>query len=253
MSLSAPLSKMTRQSGRSASPLGERTSFRPRDMALCPPTPQSIGKCLSRGLYPKANPPRTRPRHRRGRLSTARVGLVAWDRFSFTLNRNHANDRIMIIRTSISPCHHRSRSRGAQRPARGFAGEAGVIGAAFVRLRCAALLAGETFPCCNPLKSPEMGLESRDARRLAPACRYPRRRLANVAVEAGGTRGQKSCRNPPETALIAGCAFNRRRRRTLAVAQIGRFGARGIFLDLLRCIIDTNATAIPCGRCAPAA
>ena len=198
-----------------------------------------------------------------GRLRSggAPVGLVAWDRFFFTLNRNHANDKIMVIRTSISPCHHRSRSRGAQRPARGFAGEAGVIGAAtFVRLRCAALLAGETFPCCNPLKSPEMGLESRDARRLAPACRYSRRGLANAAVEAGGTRGQKSCRNPlktnhsrPETALIGGCAFNRRRRRTLAVAQIGRFGARGISLDLLRCIIDRKRTAIPCGRCAPAA
>jgi hypothetical protein len=88
----------------------------------------------------------------------------------------------------------------------------------------------ETFPCCNPLKSPEMGLESRDARRLAPGRRYPRRRLANAAVEAGGTRGQKSYRNPPETALIAGSAFDRRRRRTLAVAQIGRFGVRGFSL-----------------------
>jgi hypothetical protein len=154
----------------------------------------------------------------------------------------------MVIRILISPCLHRSQSRRAQRPARGFAGEAGVIGAAFVRLRCAALLAGETFPCCNPLKSPEMGLESRETRGVSRQRAGTRGAGLQMLVEAGGTRGQKSCRNPlktnhsrPETALIAGCAFNRRRRRTLAVAQIGRFGARGIFLDLLRCIIDMQA------------
>jgi len=62
-------------------------------------------------------------------------------------------------------------------------------------------LRGETFPCCNPLKSPEMGLESRDARRgRGPGT--PRRGLANAAVDAGRGARTKFVSQPFEKRKI---------------------------------------------------
>src|SRR5271155_3914264 len=103
---------------------------------------------------------------------------------------------------------------------------------------------GETFPCCNPLKSPEMGLESRDVRR-ARGPGTPRRGLANAAVDAGRGARTKFVSQPFENERFAtrnrfGCGLrlqspspaNVRGRADLVAAR------RGIFLDLLRCIID---------------
>ena len=133
----------------------------------------------------------------------APLGLVAWDGFFFTVNRNHANDKIMIIRTSISPCLHRSRSRGAQRPARGFAGEAGVIGAAVVRLRCAALLAGGNFSVSQPVEKSRngIGISRRAASRASvpvPAaqackCRGRSRRDARTKIVPQPSRNRLDC------------------------------------------------------------
>jgi hypothetical protein len=119
-------------------------------------------------------------------------------------------------------------------------------------------LRGETFPCCKPLKSPEMGLESRDARR-ARGPGTPRRGLGNAAVDAGRGARTKFVSQPFENERFAtrnrfGCGLRQSPSPTSVRGRADLVAARrGISLDLLRCIIDSSRTAITRGRSVPAA